>query len=170
KALLDSSHAYWLTTHGEEHGIHVDGARFELAAAVARKDRVVAQLVAGTEALLKGRKVDLVKAEGTLVSPTQIRAGTETIEAKAVIVATGSKVGVPPIKGLAVAKPLDNFGALALTEAPKRLVVIGAGAIGLELGTFFAEIGSEVTILEMLPQPIAYAEADVVRVLVRTLE
>jgi len=170
KTLLDSSHAYWLTTHGEDYGIHVEGARFDLAKAVTRKDRIVAQLVSGTEMLLKGRKVDLIKAEGTLVSPTQIRAGSETVEAKAVIVATGSKVGVPPIKGLADAKPLDNVGALALTEAPKRLVVIGAGAIGLELGTFFAEIGSEVTILEMLPQPIAYAEADVVRVLVRTLE
>ena len=151
KALLDSSHAYWLTTHGEEHGIHVDGARFVLSQAVARKDRVVAQLVSGIEALFKGRKVELFKADGTLVSPTQIRAGDQMIDAKAVIVATGSKVGVPPIRGLAEAKPLDNVSALALTEIPKRLVVIGAGAIGLELGTFFAEIGSAVTILEMLP-------------------
>jgi len=170
KALLDSSHAYWLATHGEEHGIHVEGARFELAAAVARKDRVVAQLVSGVEALLKGRKADLIKGEGTLISPTQVRVGAQTIDAKAVIVATGSKVGMPPIKGLADAKPLDNVSALALTEPPKRLVVIGGGAIGLELGTFFAEIGSDVTVLEMLPQPIAYADADVVRTLVRSLE
>ena len=170
KALLDSSHAYWLATHGEEHGIHVEGARFELAAAVARKDRVVAQLVSGVEALLKGRKADLIKGEGTLISPTQVRVGAQTIDAKAVIVATGSKVGMPPIKGLADAKPLDNVSALALTEPPKRLVVIGGGAIGLELGTFFAEIGSDVTVLEMLSQPIAYADADVVRTLVRSLE
>jgi dihydrolipoamide dehydrogenase len=170
KALLDSSHAYWVATHGEEHGIVLEGARFDLAKAVARKDRVVAQLVSGTEALLKGRKVDLIKAEGTLVSPTQIRAGTQNVDAKAVIVATGSKVGMPPIKGLAEAKPLDNVSALALTKPPKRLVVIGAGAIGLELGTFFAEVGTEVTILELLPQPIAYMDAEVVRVLVRTLE
>ena len=170
KALLDSSHAYWLATHGEEHGIHVEGARFELAAAVARKDRVVAQLVSGVEVLLKGRKADLIKGEGTLISPTQLRVGQQTIDAKAVIVATGSKVGMPPIKGLAEAKPLDNVSALALTEVPKRLIVIGGGAIGLELGTFFAEIGSDVTVLEMLPQPIAYADADVVRTLVRSLE
>src|SRR5205807_8565115 len=137
---------------------------------VARKDRVVAQLVSGVEALLKGRKADLIKGEGTFVSPTQLRVGGQTIDAKALIVATGSKVGVPPIRGLAEAKPLDNVSALALTEIPKRLVVIGAGAIGLELGTFFAEIGSAVTILEMLPQPIAYADAEIVRVLVRTLE
>jgi dihydrolipoamide dehydrogenase len=170
KALLDSSHAYWLMTHGEEHGIHVEGARFDLPKAVARKDKVVAQLVSGVEALLKGRKADLIKGEGTLISPTQVRVGSETIDARAVIVATGSKVGVPPIKGLVEAKPLDNASALALNEIPKRLIVIGGGAIGLELGTFFAEIGSEVTVLEMLPQPIAYADAENVRLLVRALE
>src|SRR5436189_1037728 len=170
KALLDSSHAYWVTTHGEDHGIHVDGARFELPKAVARKDRVVAQLVSGVEALLKGRKADLIKGEGTFVSPTQLRVGDQTVDAKALIVATGSKVGMPPIKGLAEAKPLDNVSALALTEIPKRLIVIGGGAVGLELGTFFAEIGSDVTVLEMLPQPIAYADTELVRALARALE
>src|SRR5216683_4082395 len=170
KALLDSSHAYWLTTHGEDHGIHVDGARFELPKAVARKDRVVAQLVSGVEALLKGRKADLIKGEGRCVSLKQLRVGSQTIDARAMIVATGSKVGTPPIKGLAEAKPLDNVGALALTEIPKRLIVIGGGAIGLELGTFFAEVGSKVTVVEMLPQPIAYADPEVVRLLVRSLE
>lgn len=174
KALLDSSHAYHLAAHGEEHGIHVDNPRFVLAEAVARKDKVVAQLVSGVEQLLKLRKVELIKAEGTLVSPTQIRvkdaAGERTIDANAVIVATGSKVGVPPIKGLADAKPLDNVSALALTSIPKRLVVIGGGVIGMELGTFFAEIGTQVTVLEMLPQPLAFAEPELVRVLLRALE
>ena len=174
KALLDSSHAYWIATHGEEHGVHVDGARFDLAKAVARKDAVVKQNVSGVELLLKGRKAELVKGEGTLVSPTQIRvrtaSGDQTIDAKAIIVATGSKVGLPPINGLADAKPLDNASALALTEPPKRLIVIGGGVVGLELGTFFAEVGSAVTVLEMLPQPIAFADADLVRILLRALE
>ncbi|HET8568925.1 MAG TPA: dihydrolipoyl dehydrogenase [Candidatus Limnocylindria bacterium] len=174
KALLDSSHAYWLATHGEEHGIAVQGARFDLAKSVARKERVVDTLVGGIETLLKARKVDLITADGTLVSPTEIRAkgkdGERTLKAKSVIVATGSKVGVPPIKGLAEAKPLDNVGALALREIPKRLVVIGGGVIGLELATFYAEIGSQVTVLEMLPQPIAFADPELVRVLLRSLE
>ena len=174
KALLDSSHAYHLAAHGEAHGIHVDNPRFVLSEAIARKDKVVAQLVSGTEQLLKMRKVELIKADGTLVSPTQIRVkaadGERTIDAKAIIVATGSKVGVPPIKGLAEAKPLDNVTALGLTTIPKRLVVIGGGVIGMELGTFFAEIGTQVTVLEMLPQPLAFAEADLVRILLRALE
>src|SRR5437867_6488393 len=155
KALLDSSHAYWLTTHGEDHGIHVDGARFELPKAVARKDRVVAQLVSGVEALLKGRKADLIKGEGTFVSPTQVRVGSQTIDAKALIVATGSKVGMPPIKGLAEAMPLDNVGALALTEIPKRLIVIGGGALRPQLGPLFPVIGSQVPVPEMPAQPTA---------------
>ena len=174
KALLDSSHAYHLAAHGEAHGIHVDNPRFVLSEAVARKDKVVAQLVSGTEQLLKMRKVELIKADGTLVSPTQIKVkaadGERAIDANAVIVATGSKVGMPPIKGLAEAKPLDNVSALALTTIPKRLVVIGGGVIGMELGTFFAEIGTQVTVLEMLAQPLAFAEPELVRTLLRALE
>ena len=174
KALLDSRHAYWLTTHGQEHGIHVDNPRFVLGEAVARKDKVVAQNVSGVELLLKARKVDLIKGDGSLASPTQIRVraadGERTIDAASVIVATGSKVGVPPINGLAEARPLDNVGALALREVPKRLVIIGAGVIGMELGTFFAEVGSQVTILEMLPQALAFAEPELVRLLLRALE
>ena len=80
KALLDSSHAYWVTTHGEEHGIIVQGARFDLTKAVARKDAVVAQNVAGVEQLLKARKVDLIKGDGTLVSPTQLKVRTASGE------------------------------------------------------------------------------------------
>ena len=173
KALLDSSHGYWLTTHGEEHGIMVQGASFSLPKAVGRKDAVVKQLVGGIELLLKGRKVDLITGSGTLASPGELKVtakdGERSVKANAVIVATGSKVGMPPIKGLAEAKPLDNVGALALQEIPKRLIVIGGGAIGLELGTFFAEIGSKVTVLEMLPQPLGYADPELVRVLVRSL-
>ena len=173
KALLDSSHAFWITTHGEEHGIVVQGATFVLSKAVARKDAVVNQLVGGIELLLKGRKVDLIKGDGTLVSPGEIAVkaadGARSVKANAMIVATGSKVGVPPIKGLAEAKPLDNVGALALQEVPKRLIVIGGGVIGLELGTFFAEVGSKVTVLEMLPQPLSYADPELVRLLVRSL-
>jgi dihydrolipoamide dehydrogenase len=173
KALLDSSHAFWTTTHGEEHGIIVQGASFSLPKAVARKDAVVKQLVGGIELLLKARKVDLITGDGTLASPGELRVttkgGDRSVRANAMIVATGSKVGIPPIKGLADAKPLDNVGALALSEVPKRLIVIGGGAIGMELGTFYAEIGSKVTVLEMLPQPIGYADPELVRLLVRSL-
>lgn len=173
KALLDTSHFYWMGTHAAVSGLHLTGD-FDLPKAMARKTQVVDQLVSGIEQLLKTRKVDLFKATGELVSPTEIRltggGGPASVQANATIVATGSAVALPPIAGLAEAKPLDNVGALDLREIPKRLIVIGAGVIGMELGAFYSEIGSDVTVLEMLPAPLAGSDPDLVRLLVRALE
>ncbi len=178
KALLDTSHVYWMGTHATVSGLHLTG-EVDLAKAMARKDQVVDQLVGGIEQLLKARKVDLVKAEGELVSPTEIRVkggagkgdgGPTSVQAGATIVATGSAVALPPIQGIAEAKPLDNVGALSLREIPKRLVVIGGGVIGMELGAFYSEIGSDVTVLEMLPMPLAGSDPDLVRLLLKALE
>lgn len=172
KALLDTSHVYWMGTHAAVSGLHLTG-EVDLAKAMARKDQVVRQLVSGIEQLLRARRVDLVKAEGELVSPTEIRLrgnGPASVQANATIVATGSAVALPPIEGLAEAKPLDNVGALDLREIPKRLVVIGGGVVGMELGAFYAEIGSDVTVLEMLPMPLAGSDPDLVRALVKALE
>jgi dihydrolipoamide dehydrogenase len=172
KALLDTSHVYSMATHATVSGLHLDGA-FDLSKAMARKDQVVRQLVGGIEQLLKARKVDLFKAEGELVSPTEIRLsgdGPKSVRAKSTVVATGSVVGLPPIQGLAEAKPLDNVGALDLRDLPKRLVVIGGGVIGLELGAFYSEIGADVTVVEMLPMPLAGSDPDLVRLLVKALE
>lgn len=173
KALLDTSHFYWMATHATVSGLHLSG-EFDLAKAMARKDQVVKQLVGGIEQLLKARKVDLLKAEGELASPTEIRLsggeGPKSVQASATIVATGSAVALPPIQGLKEAKPLDNVGALDLREVPKRLIVIGGGVIGMELGAFYSEIGSDVTVLEMLPAPLAGSDPDLVRLLVKALE
>ncbi len=173
KALLDSSHFYWMGTHSAVTGLHLTG-EFDLAKAMARKDQVVKQLVSGIESLLKTRKVDLIKATGELVSATEIRVdgadGKRSIQANATIVATGSTVSIPPIQGLAEAKPLDNVGALDLRELPKRIVVIGGGVVGMELGAFYSEIGSDVTVLEMLPMPLAGSDPELVKLLVKALE
>jgi dihydrolipoamide dehydrogenase len=173
KALLDSSHFYWMGTHSTVTGLHLTGD-FDLAKAMARKDQVVKQLVGGIEQLLKARKVDLIKATGELISPNEIRvedaAGKRSIQGNATIVATGSTVSIPPIQGLAEAKPLDNVGALDLRELPKRIVVIGGGVVGMELGAFYSEIGSDVTVLEMLPMPLAGSDPELVKLLVKALE
>lgn len=172
KALLDGSHFYWMGTHAAVSGLHLAG-EFDLAKAMARKDQVVKQLVSGIEQLLKARKVDLIKAEGELVSPNEVCLtgdAPKSVQANAVIVATGSTVALPPIQGLAEAKPLDNVGALDLRDVPKRLVVIGGGVVGMELGAFYSEIGSDVTVVEMLPAPLAGSDPDLVRLLVRALE
>ncbi len=172
KALLDTSHVYWMATHATVSGLHLTG-EFDLQKAMARKDQVVKQLVSGIEQLLKARKVDLFKAEGELVSPNEIRLsgdGPTSVQANAAIVATGSAVALPPIQGLADAKPLDNVGALDLRDTPKRLIVIGGGVVGMELGAFYSEVGSDVTVLEMLPLPLAGSDPDLVRLLVKALE
>jgi len=172
KALLDTSHLYWMGTHAAVSGLHLTGD-FDLQKAMARKDQVVKQLVSGIEQLLKARKVDLIKAEGELVSANEIRLngdGPTSVQANATIVATGSMVALPPIQGLADAKPLDNVGALDLREIPKRLIVIGGGVVGMELGAFYSEIGSDVTVLEMLPAPLAGSDPDLVKMLVKALE
>jgi dihydrolipoamide dehydrogenase len=173
KALLDTSHQYWMGTHAAVSGLHLSGD-FDLPKAMARKDQVVRQLVGGIEQLFKARKIDLVRATGEVVSPNEIRTsggnGAGSVQANAVIVATGSTVALPPIKGLAEAKPLDNVGALDLRDVPKRLVVIGGGVVGMELGAFYSEIGSDVTVLEMLPLPLAGSDPELVKLLVKALE
>lgn len=172
KALLDTSHFYWMATHTAVSGLHLTG-EFDLAKAMARKDQVVKQLVGGIEQLLKLRKVELIKGAGELVGPNEIKVegatGATSVRANATIVATGSTVSVPPIQGLADVGPLDNVGALELREIPKRIVVIGGGVVGMELGAFYSEVGSDVTVLEMLPMPLAAADPELVKLLVKAL-
>jgi dihydrolipoamide dehydrogenase len=174
-ALADSGAAFRLVREGEALGVKVGDAGFEMAKAVARKDRVVDQLVGGIETLLKARKVEVIKGDGALRGPGGIavktKDGSREVRAKAVIVATGSYGPLmPPIAGLKDARVLDNVTAMQLDHVPKRLVVIGAGVIGMEFASFFAEVGAQVTVLELLPQPMVQMEAEMTRVAVRALE
>ncbi len=174
-ALADSGAAFRLVGEGEVFGVKVADPGFDMAQAVARKTKVVAQLVGGIETLLKARKVDLIEGDGTLRAPGAIavkaKDGAREVRAKAVIVATGSYGPImPPIPGLKDAHPLDHVSAMALDRIPKRLVVIGAGVIGMEFASFFAEVGSQVTVLELLPSALTNVDAELVRVLMRSLE
>lgn len=174
-ALLDSSHAFKLARDGEVLGLKVSDPSFEMSKAVARKDQVVKQLVGGIETLLKARKVDLIAGEGSLRGPGDVSVATKDggreVRAKAVIVATGSYGPLmPPIPGLKDVRPLDNVTAMQLDRVPRRVVVIGAGVIGMEFASFFAEAGSQVTVLELLPQALVNQDPELVRVLTRALE
>jgi dihydrolipoamide dehydrogenase len=156
KALLSSSEEYEKVGHHlDAHGIAVSGVKLDLAKTQARKDAIVTKMTKGVEYLFKKNKITwfqgfgkFVKAAGDTVT---IEAAGETLEAKHVIVATGSKArhlpGVP-VDNVTVC---DNEGALAFDAVPKKLGVIGAGVIGLELGSVWRRLGSEVTILEALP-------------------
>lgn len=155
KAMLDSSERFEMITHeAGEHGIQVDGARVDLGKMLGRKDSVVDKLTGGVAFLFKKNKVASFHGLGRLVRQDEggwvvDAAGTEVV-ARHVIVATGSsprELPLAPFGGHIV----ENSGALAFTQVPQRLGVIGAGVIGVELGSVWRRLGAQVTILEALP-------------------
>jgi len=159
KALLASSEEFEKISHGlEAHGIAVSGAKFDLGKMQSRKDAIVAKMTKGIEYLFKKNKITWLQGFGKFISAgdlytVEVANGEkkEQVQAKHVLVATGSKARHLP--GIVVDNKdiCDNEGALALGAVPKRLGVIGAGVIGLELGSVWRRLGSEVTILEALP-------------------
>jgi dihydrolipoamide dehydrogenase len=169
KALLESSEQYEHALHGlAGHGITVSGAKIDVPKMIARKEAIVTKMTKGIEFLFRKNKVTWLKGHGTFTgrgaTGWQIAVNgdkTETVEAKAVVIATGSKARHLP--GVTVDQELvcDNVGALALTEVPKRLGVIGAGVIGLELGSVWRRLGAKVTLLEALPTFLAAADESV---------
>jgi dihydrolipoyl dehydrogenase len=154
KALLASSEEYEKAGHLDAHGITVSGVKIDVAKMQARKDSIVTKMTKGIEFLFKKNKIEWIRGFGKFKSGGDlytIEAGKETIQAKHVIIATGSKARQLPNAVVDNEVICDNEGALAFPSVPKRLGVIGAGVIGLELGSVWRRLGSEVTILEALP-------------------
>src|SRR5690625_1799279 len=151
KALISSSHRFHQAQHSEDMGVVTEGVKLDFSKVQSFKDSVVKKLVGGVEGLLKGNKVEIVKGEAYFVDSNKMKVMDEkqsqTYEYKNAIIATGSRpIEIPGFKfGKRV---LDSTGALALEEKPEKLVVIGGGYIGSELGTAYANFGTEVTILE----------------------
>lgn len=154
KALLDSSHKYEeAKEHFDVHGISVGDVSMDVSTMLKRKEQIVKNLTMGVATLFKANGVTSFEGTGKLLSGRKVEytnhAGTtETIEAQNVIIATGSvPVEIPPAP-LTEDVIVDSTGALDFTEVPKRLGVIGAGVIGLELGSVWNRLGSEVVVLE----------------------
>ncbi|AKG18126.1 dihydrolipoamide dehydrogenase [Moraxella bovoculi] len=171
KALLDSSHRYEATRHElAEHGITTGDVAIDVAKMLERKDSIVKGLTAGVAGLLKGNGVDWLQGVGTLLdgkaAEKQVKFtahdGTETtITAKYVILAAGSVPIEIPVAKTDGEHIVDSTGALEFKEAPKRLGVIGAGVIGLELGSVWRRLGSEVVVYEAMPEFLAVADKDI---------
>ena len=168
KALLESSELYHRAhTEFEAHGIKVGSVGIDVEAMQVRKRGIVKQLTSGVDIMFKSAGVTGFKGRGKLLSGNRVEvttdAGVETIAANHVVLATGST----PIE-LAVAKfdgtrIVDSTGALAFTNVPKRLGVIGAGVIGLELGSVWRRLGSEVVVLEALETLLPMADQQVAK-------
>ena len=168
KALLDSSkHFHHLKNDYAAHGISVTDPSININTMISRKDSVVSKLTGGVAQLFKANKVKQFHGKGRLLADRQVEftphASGETImlEGKDIILAAGSvPIAIPNVE-YDNHYIIDNEGALDLTEVPARLGVIGAGVIGLELGSVWQRLGSEVTLLEALPTFLATADQDI---------
>jgi dihydrolipoamide dehydrogenase len=169
KALLSSSEHYeWLRLHAAEHGIAVDGVRLDLAAMMARKTDVVAQNTKGVEFLFRKHRITWARGFGTLRAGNLVNVQAEdgtvaTLHGTHVIIATGSVPVQLPFLPFDEARVLSNVGALALSEVPRHLVVIGGGVIGLELGSVWRRLGAQVTVVEYAPTILPGNDDDVTR-------
>ena len=171
KALLQSSEHFEHASHGlEEHGVEIKGVKLNLAQMQGRKDGVVKQNNDGILYLFKKNKVSFFHGRGSFVSADAqgyhiAVSGTsaETLIAKHVIIATGSIPRELPGTPFDETQILSNTGALALDAVPKRLGVIGAGVIGLEMGSVWRRLGSDVTILEAMPMFLGAVDETIVK-------
>jgi dihydrolipoamide dehydrogenase len=175
KALLDSSELFHLAKHRfKNHGINAPDVSLDLPAMMARKDGVVSQLTRGVAGLFKKNKIEYVRGMGRVVGTGKVEVegstGKRTLEAKNILIATGSApiaLKTIPFDGKHI---VSSTEALMLPEVPKRLVVIGAGAIGLELGSVWSRLGAEVLVLEFLDRIAPAMDREMTGALQRSLE
>ncbi|HEY6076213.1 MAG TPA: NAD(P)/FAD-dependent oxidoreductase, partial [Gaiella sp.] len=162
KAWVQSAHAYH--DAGETFaklGVQVGEPTLDFGTVASWKDAVVDQMTGGVASLFKANGVDWVKGKGQFTAPNTIAVeGGEDVTFTSAIVATGSFPVRPPIPGIDAPRCVDSTGLLAQTEVPRRLVILGGGIIGCEFASIFNRFGTEVTIVEMLPNLIAAEDAD----------
>ncbi|MGZ5197125.1 MAG: dihydrolipoyl dehydrogenase [Kaistella sp.] len=160
KALLDSSeHFENAKHHFADHGIIINEPKADLARMIARKNEVVDQTTKGIKFLMEKNKITVFEGVGSFESATQVKVtkndgSTELLDTKYAIIATGSKPSSLPFITLDKERVITSTEALELKEIPKHLVVIGGGVIGLELGSVYKRLGSEVTVVEFMDKII----------------
>ena len=177
KALLDSSEYYHLAKHQmAAHGVKTGAVSLDLKTMMARKDQVVADLTANVRKLLEGNGIAIVNgtasvvaADTVSVAPTSKKGGSRELKAGKILLATGSAPVTVPGLEFDGSRIVSSTEALAFTSVPKKLGVVGGGYIGLELGSVWNRLGSEVTVIEMLPKIATGMDGQVGRTLDRLL-
>lgn len=176
KALLDSSEHFHNAAHKfETHGIKLSNLKVDMPQMIKRKNDVVDQTCKGVEFLMKKNKIDILHGHGSFVSASKIKITKEDgssseIETKKVIVATGSKPITPPAFAYDKNRVITSTEALNITKVPKRMIVIGAGVIGLELGSVYARLGTEVEVIEYQDRILPGMDKDCAKELMRSLK
>jgi len=170
KALLRAGELAWAAGHHLFAGLSTSSGPVDLAALVAQKDELVGDLRQMKYAdLVSDYGFTVIPGHGRFTSPEVLEVDSRSIRARVYLVATGASPATPPIPGLAEAGYLTSTSALELTEAPRRLVVIGANAIGLELGQFFLHVGSKVTFVDVAERIAPFEEPEVSEALASVL-
>lgn len=167
KTLLYSAKLYDYAKHGDKYGIQAPDATYDFEKIVARKNKTVRKLVAGIKASMKEHDVTVVKGEAQIqkrsAEGVEIRCNDETFHAANLLLCTGSEAFIPPIPGVKEAgdRVVTNREILALKEQPKSLVIIGGGVIGMEFASFYNSLGTEVTVIEMLPEILGGLDGEI---------
>src|SRR3954464_6963778 len=163
KALLHASELFEQAAHGTlaKWGVKPGNVELDLGAMHGTRLEAVKGLTQGVEFLFKKNKVEWLKGQASFASADTVKVGDRTVRAKNIVIATGSSV--TPLPGIAIDQHriVDSTGALELPEVPKRMVVIGGGVIGLELGSVWRRLGSQVTVVEFLDQILPGFDGDV---------
>ncbi|WP_424980361.1 dihydrolipoyl dehydrogenase [Leisingera sp. S232] len=169
KALLTSSGKFAELTDLSSHGISVGAINLDLGTLMARKDKIVGDLTKGIAFLFKKNGVDHIEGWANIPAPGQVQVGDDTYSATNILVATGSEPTALSGVDIDEVDVLSSTGALSLDAAPKHLVVIGAGVIGLELGQVWSRLGSRVTIVEYLDRILPGIDGEIAKLAQRAL-
>lgn len=175
KALLDSSEHFHNAAHTfQTHGISLKDLKVDMPQMIARKNDVVAQNTAGIQYLFKKNKIDSYEGVGSFVDKNTIKitkdGQSETITAKHVIIASGSKPTTLPFLPVDKKRIITSTEALNITEVPKQMIVIGGGVIGLELGSVYARLGTKVSVIEFMPSLLGTMDGGLGKELQRVLK
>ncbi len=171
KTLLYSAKLYENAKHGDKYGLHFTDVGFDFGKIINRKDKVVKKLVVGIGAKMKAHQVTVVKGEALLLgrSPQgiEIACNDTSYLTSNLLICTGSEAVIPPIPGLNDSNSpiVTNREILSLKEQPLSLVIIGGGVVGMEFASFFNSLGTEVTVVEMLPEILSGMEAEISKML-----
>jgi 2-oxoisovalerate dehydrogenase E1 component len=169
KAFLRSSKLFHECRQAAAFGVRVGTVEFDMPTVVSRKDRIVGTLTRGVEAMLKRAGVEVITGRALIASKNAVRVGPEQHECRNILVATGSRPAVPPIPGITGERVLDSNTVFALDKVPESIAIIGGGYIGLEFACFFNEVGTKVTVYEMLPQIASGADQEICTRLLQVL-
>ena len=174
KALLKGVEFIDIAKKAKNYGIDFEGVKVDFSRLMARKDGVVKALVTGVTGVLKSNSVEVVKGRGKFIAKNQIEIiqpeGKIVVEAKKIIIATGSSSSTIPLPGIESNGVIDSDEALELTGIPKSLVIVGGGVIGVEFATIFSKLGTSVTVIELMPQIIPTEDADIAAALESSLK